>query len=74
VPTKRQRYVLVLEPLPGTDAIRSLRWILKRTIRQFGMKCTDIREAPLEDRAAPVNEESKRGNTQRVALKEPDHA
>jgi len=45
VTTERPRYVLVLQPEPGVDAIRALRWILKRSLRQFGMKCVDIREA-----------------------------
>jgi hypothetical protein len=39
---RRQRYVLVLEPLPNVDAIRALRWILKRVLRQFGMRCVDL--------------------------------
>jgi hypothetical protein len=37
------RYVLTLQPLPGVDAIRSLRWILKRVLRQHGMS-VDIRK------------------------------
>jgi len=45
VTTDRRRYVLVLQPEPGVDPIRALRWILKRSLRQFGMKCVDIREA-----------------------------
>jgi hypothetical protein len=38
------RYVLTLQPLPGVDPIRSLRWILKRVLRQHGMRCVDIRK------------------------------
>jgi hypothetical protein len=34
--------VLTLQPLPGVDPIRSLRWVLKRLLRQFGMRCVDI--------------------------------
>ena len=35
-------YVLTLVPLPGVDAIRALRWILKGALRQHGMRCVDI--------------------------------
>ena len=37
-----RRYVLTLVPLPGVDAIRALRWILKSALRQHGMRCVDI--------------------------------
>jgi hypothetical protein len=36
--------VLVLQPEPGVDAIRSLRWALKGLLRRHGMKCVDIHE------------------------------
>jgi hypothetical protein len=35
---------MTLEPLPGVDPIRALRWILKGLLRHHGMKCIDIRE------------------------------
>jgi hypothetical protein len=35
---------MTLQPLPGVDGIRALRWVLKRLLRQFGMKCVDLRE------------------------------
>lgn len=35
---------MTLQPLPGVDAIRSLRWILKAVLRQHGMRCVDLRE------------------------------
>ena len=38
------RFVLTLQPLPGVDAIRSLRWVLKGLLRQHGMRCVDLRE------------------------------
>ena len=38
----RPRYVLTLVPLPGVNAIRALRWILKSALRQHGMRCVDI--------------------------------
>ena len=36
--------MLTLTPLPGVDAIKSLRWILKSALRQHGMKRIDIVE------------------------------
>jgi hypothetical protein len=36
--------VLVLQPLPGVDAIRSLRWVLKTLLRQYGMRCISAEE------------------------------
>jgi hypothetical protein len=41
---KRDKFVLTLQPLHGVDAIRSLRWVPKRLLRQFGMGCVDIRK------------------------------
>jgi hypothetical protein len=38
------RFVLTLQPLPGVDPIRSLRWVLKVLIRQHGMRCVNLRE------------------------------
>jgi hypothetical protein len=38
------RFVLTLEPLPGVDAIRSLRWVLKGLLRRHGMRCLSLRE------------------------------
>jgi hypothetical protein len=35
---------MMLEPLPGVDAIRSLRWILKTVLQQHGMRCISVRE------------------------------
>ena len=35
---------MTLEPLPGVDGIRSLRWVLKRLLRQYGMRCVNLRE------------------------------
>jgi hypothetical protein len=36
--------VLTLEPLPHVDPIRSLRWVLKKLLRQHGMRCVELRE------------------------------
>jgi hypothetical protein len=35
---------MTLEPLPGVDGIRALRWVLKGLLRQHGMKCISVRE------------------------------
>jgi hypothetical protein len=39
----RDTFVLTLRPEPDVDPIRSLRWVLKRLLRQFGMRCIDLR-------------------------------
>jgi len=43
-PPERAAYVLTLVPLPGVDATRGLRWLLKTAWRIYGLKCTDARE------------------------------
>jgi hypothetical protein len=35
---------MTLQPLPGVDGIRALRWVLKGLLRQHGMKCISVRE------------------------------
>jgi hypothetical protein len=44
--TERRRpvYVLRLEPLRGDGSIRTLRWILKKLLRQFGWRALSIEE------------------------------
>ena len=37
-------FVMTLQPLPGVDGIRALRWVLKGLLRQHGMKCVSVRE------------------------------
>ena len=39
----RPKFVLVLEPLPNVDPIRSLRASLKGLLRRSGMRCVDLR-------------------------------
>jgi hypothetical protein len=41
----RPKFVLVLEPLPHVDPIRSLRASLKGLLRRSGMRCVDLHEA-----------------------------
>jgi hypothetical protein len=36
--------VLVLQPLPNVNAIRSLRWALKGLLRQLGLRCVSVHE------------------------------
>jgi hypothetical protein len=40
----RGEFVLRIRPLPNTEPIRSLRWVLKHLLRQHGFVCTDIRQ------------------------------
>ena len=42
--TGRTVYVLKLVALPGIDATRALRFVLKRLIRTYGLKCVDVQE------------------------------
>ena len=37
-------FVMTLRPLPDVDPIRSLRFVLKGLLRQYGMRCVDLRE------------------------------
>jgi hypothetical protein len=34
--------LLTLQPIPGVDPIRSLRWVLTGLLRRHGMRCADI--------------------------------
>jgi hypothetical protein len=43
------KFVVTLVPQPGIDAIRALRWALKRLLRQYGLRCVSIREQHMED-------------------------
>jgi hypothetical protein len=36
--------VLTLQALPGVDAIKALRQLLKVALRRFGLKCVSITE------------------------------
>ena len=39
------RYVVTIE-MSGADAVRRLRWFLKRALRDWGIKCVSTDEAP----------------------------
>ena len=41
---KVDRFVVTLEPRDPTNSIRALRFFLKKAWRDYGLKCTDIRE------------------------------
>jgi hypothetical protein len=43
-------FLLRLVPRPGVDAIKALRWVLKRLLRQHGLKCIGIEELADETR------------------------
>jgi hypothetical protein len=51
---RKSIFILRLEGKPGTG-IRALRWLLKRLLRQHGLRCLDAHEesAPVRD---PANE------------------
>jgi hypothetical protein len=38
------RFVLTLQPLPGVDPVRALRWVLKALLRRCGMRCVALHE------------------------------
>jgi hypothetical protein len=46
------RYVLTVQPLPGVDAIRALRWGLKTLLRRYGLRCVDLSQQNEHDNSA----------------------
>ena len=38
------RFVVTLQPLPGVDGIKALRWVLKALLRQHGLRCVNLHE------------------------------
>jgi hypothetical protein len=38
----RPQFVVTLQPEPGVDPIRALRWVLKSALRKHGLKCVDL--------------------------------
>jgi hypothetical protein len=50
----RPKFVLVLEPLPNVDPIRSLRASLKGLRRRSGMRCVDLHEAHGGEKVTPI--------------------
>jgi hypothetical protein len=49
----RPIYVLKFRPLPGIDAIRSLRAILKFALRGHGLRCISAQEIPPQPVSPP---------------------
>jgi hypothetical protein len=43
---QRGRFLLRLEPIPGTDGIRALRALLKTALRRFGLRALSVEERP----------------------------
>ena len=37
-------FVMTLRPLRDVNPVRSLRWVLKSLLRQYGMRCIDLQE------------------------------
>jgi hypothetical protein len=48
------RFVLVLEPTRGVDAVKALRWVLKKAGR-LGLKCVELHEQQPNSRAEREN-------------------
>ena len=42
---------MTLQPLPGVDGIRALRWVLTGLLRQHGMPLSDVRNKNEFDQA-----------------------
>ncbi len=56
----RPVFVLRLTPLPGVDAIRALRAVLKTLLRHYGMRCLSVREERDGPRTDPQKTRSAR--------------
>jgi hypothetical protein len=41
---QRSTFVVMLRPLPGVDGIKALRFVLKRLLRQHGLRCVALHE------------------------------
>jgi hypothetical protein len=50
-PPDRPVFILKIEGKRGADNIKSLRWVLKRLLRRYGLKCLDVREIGGRDSA-----------------------
>jgi hypothetical protein len=48
------RFVMTLQPLPGTDGIKALRALLKRALRAYGLRCVTLYETQDEIHAPTV--------------------
>ena len=63
LPKKRSsapRYVLTVEPLPGVDGIKALRWTLKSMLRRHGLKCVAVSEGHMGPTQARMDVKSER--------------
>jgi hypothetical protein len=59
----QQHFVVTFVAAPGTDGIRSLRALLKRSLRAYGLRCVDAREQAPPDEPAIGTIEQFRGLT-----------
>jgi hypothetical protein len=50
---RQPTFVLTLQPIPGTDGVRAMRWVLKTLLRKHGLRCVSI-----EQTTAPDNQRS----------------
>jgi hypothetical protein len=52
--SERATFTVTLRAEPHTDAIRGLRWILKHSLRRFGLRCVAVREAERGEPEVPA--------------------
>jgi hypothetical protein len=45
------KFVLTLRPLPKVDGTKALCFVLKRLLRQYGLKCVALHEKRIRDDA-----------------------
>ena len=48
----RPRFTLTIEASPDVDAIKALRFVLKKLLRQYGFRCLAVREVDGENAPA----------------------
>jgi hypothetical protein len=54
--------VLTLRSERGADSVRSLRHVLKRLLRQYGMRCIDLRKQQAEHSGQQGDSNDEREN------------
>jgi hypothetical protein len=52
-------FVIRLQPQPGIDP--AMRWLLKAALRQYGLRCVEVREEPPAHEKIPIVENRKHG-------------
>jgi hypothetical protein len=56
-------FVLRLQPVPGTDGVRAMRWVLKTLLRKHGLRCVSIEQTTAPDNQRSGDEQTARGGT-----------